>query len=310
MIKIWFFWTPDFSLKVLEDLFNSKKFEISFIVTWEDKPIGRSQSITSTWVKMFWIEKWIPVFTPSKIRDNEFFFESIKKFEVDYLIVVAYGKILPQEVLDLPKKLSINVHWSILPLYRWASPIQSSLINWDTVTWVTIMKMSLWMDEWDIIDIMPIKIDKFDTWESLFMKFEEVSGKFLVSTILAYESWEKKLIPQNNEDATYCQKLVKENWELDFNKSAEQLFYLWRWLTPWPWVYTYFENKKLIITKCDYIEDKINWEIWEVIKWDFWIWIICKKWILIILELKPEWKWTQSIKDFINWKRTFIWTIL
>jgi len=310
MLKIWFFWTPWLALRVLEDIYNDSNFEVSFIVTWEDKPIWRSQIITSTWVKMFGVEKWIPVFTPSKIRDNEYFIDSIKKFSVDYFVVVAYGKILPTEILNIPKKLCINIHGSILPLYRWASPIQSALMNWDTVTWVSIMQMSEWMDEWDIIDILPIKIDEFDTTEILFKKFEDQSWKFLIQTIIAYEKWEKELIPQNENKATYCKKIVKEYWELDFNKSAEELFNSWRWLTPWPWVYTYFENKKLIITKCSFEAVQISWKIWEVVTWDFFVWIKCWVWVLVIQEVKMEWKWTQNIKDFINWKRGFIGNVL
>lgn len=307
MIKIWFFGTPHLSLKVLEDLYNSNKFEISFVVTSIDKPIWRSQKLTATWVKTFAINNNIPFFTPIKLRENYELFEELKKFNVDYFVVVAYGKILPNDILEIPAKMCVNVHGSILPLYRWASPIQSALINGELITWVTIMKMSEWMDEGDIIDILPIPIEKFDTTEILFKKFEEVSGKFLVKTLIAHSKWEKWTVPQINESATYCKKINKEDWIIDFNKSAQNLFYLWRWLTPWPWIYTFFEGKKLIITKCDYIENDYEWIIWEVIKWEFSIGIKCSLWVLILEEVKLEWKWNQNIKDFINWRQNFIW---
>lgn len=310
MINIWFFWTPQLSLRILQDLFNDENFQISFVVTWEDKPVGRSQIMTPTWVKNFAVDNNIPVFTPPKIKNNTEFYDGIKNIAVDYFVVVAYGKILPVEILELPKKLCINVHWSILPLYRWASPIQSALINWDSVTWVTIMKMSLWMDEWDIIDTLPINIDKFDTSETLFAKFAEVSWDFLIKTILEYDKWNKELIPQDNPNATYCKKISKENWLLDFTNSAENLFYLWRWLIPWPWIYTNFDNKKLIITKCDFISTDFPGKIGEVIKWEFWVWIKCGTWVLILNEIKLEWKGSQNIKDFINWRKNFIWSVL
>lgn len=307
MIKIWFFWTPHFAKKVLEDLYNSSKFEISFVVTWVDKPVGRSQTLTPTPIKEFAISKGIKVIQPQKIRWNSEFLNEIKSFNADYFVVVAYGKILPNEVLNAPEKMCINVHGSILPLYRWASPIQSALISWDSLTWLTIMKMSEWMDEWDIIDVFKIGIDKFDTSETLFAKFEEVSGEFLTETLIALDEWKRLLLPQNNETATYCKKITKEDGILDFTQSAENIFYLWRWLTPWPWIYTYFEGKKLIITKCDFLEEEFDWKIWEVIKWDFWFWIKCGRGILILKEVKLEWKNSQNIKDFANWRSNIIW---
>jgi methionyl-tRNA formyltransferase len=309
MIKIWFFWTPHFAKKVLEDLLDFGEFEISFAVTWIDKPVWRSQTLTPSPVKEFAMSKGIKVLQPLKIRWNQEFYEEVKSFGVDYFVVVAYWKILPKEILEAPNKMCINVHGSILPLYRWASPIQSALINGESVTWVTIMKMSEWMDEWDIIDMMSIKIDKFDTIDTLFWKFEEVSGKFLAETLIALDSWKRWLLPQINEAATYCKKIIKEDWLLDFRKTAQNLFYLWRWMTPWPWAFNHFEGKKLIIISCDFSEDEAEWVIWQVQKWDFWIWIKCWVWILILKEVKLEWKWTQKIEEFINWKRNFIWYV-
>lgn len=310
MIKIWFFWIPYLALRVLEDLFFSGVFQISFVVTWEDKPVWRSQTLTPTGVKTFALQNNIPVFTPAKIRNNTEFLNEINKYDVDYYVVVAYGKILPTEILNLPKKLCVNIHWSILPKYRWASPIQSALINWESMTWITIMQMSEWMDEWGIIDILPINIDKFETTETLFNKFADISWDFLIKTVLEYDRWNKKLISQDNSKATYCKKITKENWLLDFNNSAENLFYLWKWLTPWPWIYTSFDNKKLIITKCDFINSEFPWKLWEVIKWEFWIWIKCGTWVLILHEVKLEWKGSQNIKDFVNWRRDFIGSVL
>ncbi|EKE25992.1 MAG: hypothetical protein ACD_4C00481G0007, partial [uncultured bacterium (gcode 4)] len=227
---------------------------------------------------------------------------------------VAYWKILPAEILEMPKKMCINVHWSILPKYRWASPIQSSLINWDEKTWVTIMKMSEWMDEGDILDILEIDIDKFETSETLFQKFSKVSWKFLVDTLDKLDKWLIIPVPQDSSLATYCKKIQKEDGLADFSKSPKELFFLWKWLTPWPWLYTYFNEKKLIIEECDWDSNwelRIeNWEqrVWEVIKTDEKIWITCWDWSMLILKkVKLEWKKSQDIKDFINGYKDFIW---
>ncbi|MDD2566013.1 MAG: methionyl-tRNA formyltransferase [Candidatus Gracilibacteria bacterium] len=310
MIKIGFFGTPHFAKKVLEDLYNSSKFEIAFVVTGIDKPVGRSQALTPTPVKEFALSKDLKIIQPQKIRGNDEFLNEIKTYQVDYLVVVAYGKILPNEVLEVPKKICINVHGSILPLYRGASPIQSSLIAGDSVTGLTIMKMSEGMDEGDIIDVLSIGIDKFDTSETLFTKFEEVSGDFLTKTLIAFDEGKKPLQPQNSEDATYCKKITKEDGLLDFTKSAPTLFHLWKGLTPWPGIFTSYEDKKLIITKCDYLKEEIEGKTGEVIKGEFGIGIKCGEGILILKEVKLEGKGKQNISDFVNGRKNFIGTVL
>lgn len=320
MIKIWFFWTPVLASKVLEDIFNSAKIDVKFIVTATDKPVWRWLKIISNPVKKFWLEKNIPIFQIEKIRWNTEFLEQIKAFDVDYFIVVAYSKIIPAEVLNAPKKMCINIHGSILPKYRWASPIQSALIEWETKTWVTIMKMDEAMDTGDIIDILEIPIDKFETSETLFDKFGQVSGKFLVKTLVALDNWLIKSTPQDNTKATYCSKISKEDWLADFSNRAQVLFNSWKWLTPWPGLYTNFKDKKLIIEECDILSvipapsvipaQAGIYKIWEVVKIENNIWIICgDSSILILKKVKLEWKKSQDIKDFINWYKDFVWYV-
>lgn len=306
MIKIGFFWTPHIAKKVLEDLFRDSNFQISFVLTWLDKHVWRSQILTPNPVKEFAILNNLQVIQPEKFKWNQTLFEQLQKYECDYFVVVAFWRILPNEILKMPKKLCVNVHASILPLYRWASPIQSALINWDEYSWVTIMKMSEWMDEGDIIDMEKLNINKFDTSETLFNRFEDISWAFLIKTLKAHYEWNRWLIPQEISAATYCKKITKEDGLLNFSLSAEKLFYLWRGLTPWPWIYTIYSEKKLIITKCDYINENFEGEIWEVIKWDYWIWIKCSRWALVLKEVKLEWKTNALINDFINWKRDFV----
>jgi len=319
MIKIWFFWTPILASRVLEDIYNSWVFDIKFIVTATDKPVWRWLNIAFNLVKEFWLSKNISIFQPEKIKWNADFIEKIKQIEVDYFVVVAYSKIIPAEILEIPKKMCINIHGSILPKYRWASPIQSVLIEWETVTWVTIMKMDIWMDTGDIIDILEIPIDKFETSQTLFDKFGQVSGKFLVKTLVALDKWAIIPTPQDNEKATYCSKISKEDWIADFSKPAQTLFNSWKWLTPWPGLYTNFKDKKLIIVECDFISPSVilgldpgiyknnKFQIWEVVKIEDKIWIICGDHkVLLLKKVKLEWKKAQNIKDFINWYKDFV----
>lgn len=309
-IKISFWWTPELSACILEDINKTWLFDIVYVVTGIDKPIWRKQILTPNPVKHLANKLDLQIFQPEKIRWNKDFFDKISSYDIDYAIVVAYGKILPKEILELPSKMCINVHGSILPNYRGASPIQSALMDWDEITWVTIMKMWEWMDDGDIIGIKEINIDKLDNVDTLFKKFEIVSWEFLTEMILWLEKWISKLRQQDFLLATYCKKISKEDWLIDFSLSSREIFNKWKWLTPWPWIFTFFEWKKLIITKCDYLDNTEEWEIGKIIKNNNEIWIICWKGVLILKEVKLEWKNNQNIKDFINGKKDFIWSVL
>jgi len=312
MIRIGFFWTPHLSARVLQDFLNASEFEVSFVVTGEDKLVGRHQVLTTNEVKTLALENSIPVLQPTKIRGNTEFLEEIKTYDVDYLIVVAYGKILPMEILQVPRKYPINIHGSILPKYRGASPIQASLIAGETETGVTIMMMSEGMDEGDIIDIKKIQINTGETGETLFGKFAEISGEFAIETIEKLDRWELSPKVQNENEATYCKKITKEEGLLDFTKTAKELYHLYQGFAPWPWVYTLYKEKKLIIEKCFYEETtKIRWVPGTVIqKEDKTIGIVCGKWLLTLQQVKLEWKKSQSAKEFLNGQQDFISSIL
>lgn len=254
MIRIGFFGTPELSRKVLEDFLRHPEFEVAFVVTGEDKAVGRHQVLTANPVKELALEKGLPILQPARIRGNTELLETIASHGVDYFVVVAYGKILLKELLGIPKKYPINIHGSILPKYRGASPIQAALIAGEKETGVTIMVMSEGIDEGDIIDVKRIDIDTYETTATLFEKFAAVSGAFAAETILRLDRGELYHRPQNEAEATYCKKIIKEEGALDFSKSAEELYHLYQGLTPWPGVYTFYKGKKLIVEKCFYEE--------------------------------------------------------
>jgi methionyl-tRNA formyltransferase len=154
---------------------DAPDIEVVFVVTNPDKPFGRDQVMRASPVKRLAIANSIPVLQPTKIRDNREFFDALRLYDCDYFIVVAYGRILPIELLAIPKKMCINIHGSILPAYRGASPIQAALLNGEKETGVTIMEMSEGMDEGDILKIRPIAIDPTETSGSLFAKFALIS---------------------------------------------------------------------------------------------------------------------------------------
>lgn len=318
-MNIAFFGTGDFSKNILKWIMeNFKNINVKLVVSQPDKPVWRKKELMETPLKSFAIKNNIEVVQPEKLKLNETFFEKLKNLNLDFVVVVAYWKIIPKDILTIPNYWCINIHGSILPKYRWASPIQESIKNWDKKTWLTIMYMSEWMDEWDILDIKEINIDILDTTKDIFSKFEKIWPSLLINTLEKIVSWEIKWIKQNDNDATYCSKIEKKDWEISFNNySAKEIYNKYKAYIEWPWIYTYYKWKKISIENCFYYEidlsydDELkNWDVIEIENEHDWkekeVWIICKNWILIIKEVKLEWKKTMDIKTFINWNKDFL----
>lgn len=302
-MRIWFFGTPHLARQVLAELLHSSGIDVAFVVTNPDKPIWRTQSLCPSPVKELATEEGKIVLQPEKIRGNKEFLRTIRSFECDYFIVVAYGKIMPSSLLKIPKKMCINIHGSILPKYRWASPIQSALLSGESETGVTIMQMSEGMDEGDILKVRYISIDADETSGSLFEKFAWISGPTLIETLHELEHGGITPLPQESEKATYCTKIEKEDGLIDFSKSARDIYHMWQAYTPWPGIYTMYEGKRLLVEKAQYTDESISlvWDIGTVIRLDDGrIGIVCSEWVLTLEQVKLEWKRSQSMRDFVN----------
>lgn len=311
-MKIAFFWTWEFSKNILSWIID--KLNISLVVSQPNKAIWREKIITNTKIKQFALEKNISVLQPETLKNNKDLIEKLKW--LDFIVVVAYWKIIPKEILDLPKYWCINIHWSILPKYRWASPIQEAIKNWDKKTWLTIMFMSEKMDEWDILNIKEIDINEFDTTKDIFKKFEEIWPSLLINTLNWIINWNIKQIKQEQLKATYCQKITKNDWEIFFSKQkANEIFNKYRAYNSWPWIFTYYNWKKLNIEDCcfsdiwefekNYSQELIPWKIEKIDKKNFWVVCFDKK-IIILKQIKLEWKKTMDINSFINWNQNFL----
>ena len=310
-MKIAFFGTGDFSANILKSLIKDFKddIDVKLVVSQPDKPVGRKKILEKTPVKIVAEENNIECLQPNKLRENKEFFEKLNSLDLDFIVVVAYGKIVPKEVLDAPKYGCINIHWSILPKYRWASPIQESIKAWDKKTGLTIMYMSEWMDEGDILKIEEVEIWENDKTPDLFKKFEEIWPKLLVDTLKWVLSWEIKGQKQDDSKASYCSKIKKEDWEVSFeNETWEQIYNKFRAYYPWPGIYSYFNWKKINFEEVELLD--YNWElnIWEVDKLSKKeIWIVCKdNKILLLKQVKLEWKKSMDILSFINWNKDFL----
>ncbi|MBX9809557.1 methionyl-tRNA formyltransferase [Candidatus Gracilibacteria bacterium] len=307
-MRIGFFGTPSLSASVLQDLIEAPDVEVVFAVTNPDKSIGRSGELQATPVKKLAIENNIPVFTPLSVRRNPQFLEDLASYNCDYFIVVAYGKIVPQTLLDTPKKMCINVHGSILPKYRGASPIQAVLLHGEQETGVTIMKMSVGMDEGDILKIRTIPIEATETSATLFDKFAVISGEALLQTLRELELGGITSLPQDSSHATYCSKIEKEDGIIDWNKSAKEIYQMWQAYTPWPGICTTYENKRFLLEEVGYINEYTQvLSAGLVVKMsDGKIGVACGEGILTLEKVKLEGKKSQLIRDFINGNQKFI----
>jgi methionyl-tRNA formyltransferase len=244
--------TPDFAKESLESIYNAK-YNIIGVVTNPDKPKGRGMKMIASPVKEFALEKNIQVFQPLKIRKNTEFIEKIKELNPDVICVVAYGKILPKEILDIPQYGCINVHGSLLPKYRGAAPIQWSVINGDKETGVTTMYMDIGMDTGDMILKEKVSIGENETTGELWSRLSKIGGELLVKTLKLIEKGNAPRTKQG-EDYTIAPMLDKEIAQIDWNnKTAEQIKNLIRGLNPIMGAYTFVNGKKLKIWKAQIV---------------------------------------------------------
>ncbi len=252
-MKIIFMGTPEFAVPCLKKLINSRN-EIVGIVCQPDKPKGRGRKITSSPVKSLAKEIAIPLLQPEKIKTDEFY-RQISDINPDLICVTAYGKILPLDILKLPRYGCINVHASLLPKYRGAAPINWAIINGEKKTGVTIMLMDEGMDTGDILAKTKVEIKEEETSIELSQKLAEYGATLLMETIDRLEQNELTPIRQNDADATYAPIIKKDVGKINWEKKAEEINNLIRGTQPWPGSFTNLNNKTLKIFKASVSND-------------------------------------------------------
>lgn len=251
-MNIVFMGTPDIAAESLNALIKAGH-SISAVFTKPDKPVGRKQILTPPPVKVLAQDNNIPVFQPETLRDGEAY-KIIKELNPDIIVVVAYGKLLPKEILEAAKFGSINAHASLLPKYRGSSPIQWSIVCGEEKTGITVMQMDEGMDTGDIISTAELTIGDNETAEELFDRLSVLAGDLLVSTLISIENGTAKRTPQNEKDASYAPMIKKEMGELDFNKTAKEIHNLVRGFYSWPCAYTFLGTKRLKVYKTEKID--------------------------------------------------------
>ena len=261
-MKIVFMGTPDFAKESLEAIYNSGN-KVLAVVTNPDKPKGRGMKMIASPVKEFALEKNLKIYQPTKVRNNTEFIEEIKTLNPDLLCVVAYGKILPKELLDIPKYGAINVHGSLLPEYRGAAPIQWAVLNGDKKTGVTTMFMDIGMDTGDMILKEETIIGEDETTGELWDRLSKIGAKLLVKTIEKIETIPdkenktleeiKKLVgaEKQGENYTLAPMIEKEMAKIDWNKKSKEIKNLVRGLNPIMGAYSFLNGKKIKFWKID-----------------------------------------------------------
>lgn len=251
-MKVIFMGTPDFSVGTLEALVEAGH-EVVLAVTQPDKPKGRGKEMQFTPVKEAALRHDIPVFQPKKVRDPECM-EELRKYHADIMVVIAFGQILPQEILDMTPYGCVNVHASLLPKYRGAAPIQWSIIDGEEVTGVTTMQMDAGLDTGDMLLKTEIKIEADETGGSLHDKLAEAGATLCVETLKALE--EKTVTPekQGETPTAYAKMLDKKLGNIDWTMDAVSIERLIRGLNPWPSAYTMWNGKVMKIWRGEVLE--------------------------------------------------------
>ncbi len=307
-MRIVFMGTPDFAEESLKAIFKAGH-EIVGVVTNPDRPKGRGMKMIPSPVKEFANENNLKIFQPEKVKNNEEFINELKALKPEVICVVAYGKILPKEILDIPPYGCINVHASLLPKYRGAAPIQWAVLNGDKTTGVTTMYMDIGMDTGDMILKQEVQIDEDETTGELWDRLKVLGGNLLVETL---KQIEKGIAPREKQgkDYTTAPMLSKDMAKIDWNqKNAEEIKNLVRGLNPIMGAYTFLNGKKIKFWKVKVAgEDEIYAENLgfltngTVIISDpkDGIFIKCKEGILKVLEIQGENAKRMSIQDYLR----------
>ncbi len=281
-MRIIFMGTPDFAVESLEKLIE-EGHEILAVFCQPDKAVGRGKKIQMPPVKQVALNHGIQVYQPLKLRDN---MEEIRNINPDCIVVVAYGKLLPEEVLSIPKYGCVNVHGSLLPKYRGAAPIQWAVLNGDETTGVTTMLMDKGMDTGDMLEKCEIKIEEDDTSGTIFEKLKSVGAKLLINTLKRLEKGEITPQKQDDELYTHAPMINKDMCQVDFKLTAKEVNNKIRGLNPWPTATAIVSGKKIKIHAAKVLDD--SGEAGKIFIKDGYLCVYCGSKALMLCEIQAE----------------------
>ncbi len=297
-MNVVFMGTPDLAVTVLDAIVQSSH-NVTAVVTREDKQKGWGKELSMPPVKAYALEHDIPVFQPVKIKTEEAV-ATLRSFDADIYVVAAYGQILSEEILSIPKKGCVNVHTSLLPKYRGSSPIQWAIIEGETQTGVTVMQMDAGMDTGDILFTQKVAIDPKETGGSLHDKLADTGAALIVKALDEIEKGNVNPVKQDSAQATYTKMLDKGMGNIRFEAGSARIECMIRALNPWPSTYTYLHGKILKIWAAEVFPEKSTEAPGTVIRVDgsaFFVKTVDG--VLKITEVQLEGKKRMSVKDFL-----------
>lgn len=301
-MKVVFMGTPDFAVPTLHMLIDCQ-YTLQAVVTQPDRPKGRGRTLMAPPVKALAEKHGIPVLQPEKVREKAFI-DTLKELAPDVMVVVAYGQILPESILNIPTLGCINIHGSLLPKYRGAAPIHWAIMRGETETGITTMFMDKGMDTGDILLKRTVPIAAADTTGTLHDTLSQVGAELLIETLKQLEQGTLERIPQHDELATYAPMLKKEDGAIDWSEAAESIDRKVRGLFPWPGAYTYFQGKMVKLLEVAREETppglKDRAQPGEVLSLDSASGplIACGEGCLRILKIQPQNKKAMTCSDF------------
>lgn len=306
-LNLLFMGTPEISAYVFEQMILDG-YHFVGLVAQPDHPVGRKGIIEKVPTKVIAEKYNIPVFQPIKIRKDFSFMDNLK---VDLVITLAYGQIVPQGFLDIPRFGCLNLHGSLLPKLRGASPVQTALINNEKVTGVTLMEMVAAMDAGRMYGKKEVVIEEDDNATSLFKKISEAAKDLVLELLPKYVNGELEGIPQNEEEVTFCSLIKPEQEKLDLSKDILEVYGYIRGLSDEPGAYLYLDNQKLKIFKAKIANDLVTAEVGTIVQADKrGLLLQCQNGQLAILELQKEGKKRMDYKAFINGNQNLLGTKL
>ncbi|WP_432665171.1 methionyl-tRNA formyltransferase [Wukongibacter baidiensis] len=298
-MRILFMGTPDFAVPCLEEM-NKNGYEVVSVITQPDRPKGRGKKVLPPPVKVKAMELGIEVLQPVKVREKEYI-DAIKKMDVDCIVVVAYGQLLPKEILDIPEKGCINVHASLLPKYRGAAPINWVIVNGEETTGITTMHMSEGLDTGDMILKEEVKIERDMTAGQLHDILSDIGAKVLIETLELLKSNKAPRTPQNDSESCYASMLSSKTGFVNWENSAEDIYNLVRGLNPWPVAYTMYKGKKMKIWKANISSTTSNEENGKIIKVDkSGVYVSTGNGVLVIEEIQLPNSRRMTVDEYIR----------
>ena len=301
MLNIVFFGTPDIGLKTLEHLYKSPNFNVLAVVTQPDKPSGRGQKLTPSPIKTFALEKNIQVFQPKSIRKEPEMIEALKSLDPDFFVTFAFGQILSQEVLDIPKYETINLHVSLLPKYRGANPIQRAIINGDAETGICTMITELGLDCGDICLKYPIKITEKMNCVELFEICANESPRLMEETLLGLVKGTITPQKQCEEGICFADKLQKEECKINWNRSAKEIHNLVRGVYKCPSAHFEYQGKIIKVLETEVLDEDFCGENGDFVRFSkLGIDVKTAEGTLRLIKIKPEGKGEMFAKDWAN----------